>query len=259
MRKRHDAVLIAAGAYKSRALTLPGVGVKGVVQALDFLITSNKVGFGDKIAAYDDGTLNAKGKNVVVIGGGDTAMDCVRTAVRQGAKSVKCLYRRDRANMPGSQREVSNAEEEGVEFVWMASPEAVLGDGTVSGVRAQRMHLSVADSTGRQSPVPIEGSSFTLPAELVITALGFDPEDIPSKFGAAGLGRDQMGHTDGGRSHQDHDQLGRRLCRWRYRARAILGGLGHPRRPGIWPRRNRPLHPFQENRPGRRVGLGEKG
>ena len=187
LRKKHDAILIATGAYKSRPLTLPGVGVKGVVQALDYLITSNKVGLGDTVQAYDDGTLNAKGKNVVVIGGGDTAMDCVRTAIRQGAKSVKCLYRRDRANMPGSQREVSNAEEEGVEFVWMASPEAILGDGAVSGVRSQRMHLSVADASGRQTPVPIEGSSFTLPAELVITALGFDPEDIPAKFGQSSL------------------------------------------------------------------------
>ncbi len=187
MRKRHDAVLVATGAYKSKPLTLPGIGVKGVVQALDFLITSNKVGFGDTIAAYEDGTLNAKGKDVVVIGGGDTAMDCVRTAIRQGAKSVKCLYRRDRANMPGSQREVSNAEEEGVEFVWMAAPEAILGDGTVTGVRAHKMHLSVADASGRQTPVPIDGSSFTLPADLVVTALGFDPEDIPGQFKQPGL------------------------------------------------------------------------
>ena len=114
-------------------------------------------------------------------------MDCVRTAIRQGAKSVKCLYRRDRANMPGSQREVANAEEEGVEFVWMASPEAILGDGTVSGVRSIKMHLSVADASGRQSPVPIDGSAFTLPADLVITALGFEPEDLPTMFGQPGL------------------------------------------------------------------------
>lgn len=193
LRQRHDAILIATGAYKSRPLTLPGVGVKGVVQALDYLITSNKVGLGDSIESYEDGTLNAKGKNVVVIGGGDTAMDCVRTAIRQGAKSVKCLYRRDRANMPGSQREVSNAEEEGVEFVWMAAPEAILGDGTVSGVRSQRIHLSVADASGRQTPVPIAGSSFTVPAELVITALGFDPEDIPAMFGQSSLNVSKWG------------------------------------------------------------------
>ena len=187
LRKRHDAVLVATGAYKSRQLTLPGVGVDGVVQALDYLIASNKVGLGVKVEAFENGTLDALDKHVVVIGGGDTAMDCVRTAVRQGAKSVKCLYRRDRGNMPGSQREVSNAEEEGVEFVWMASPEAILGDARVSGVRAHKMHLSVADASGRQTPVPIEGSSFTLPADLVVTALGFDPEDIPAKFKQPGL------------------------------------------------------------------------
>jgi len=122
-----------------------------------------------------------------VIGGGDTAMDCVRTAVRQGAVSVKCLYRRNRANMPGSQREVHNAEEEGVEFVWQAAPEAFLGDDAVSGVRAHSIHLGVADATGRQSPVVIEGSAHTIEADLVVKALGFDPEDLPTLFDAPGL------------------------------------------------------------------------
>jgi len=187
LRKKHDAMLIATGAYKARDIKVPGIGLTGVVQALDYLITSNKVGMGDSVAAYDDGTLNAQGKDVVVVGGGDTAMDCVRTAIRQGAKSVKCLYRRDRANMPGSQREVTHAEEEGVEFVWMSAPEAVLGDSAVTGMRAHRMHLSMVDSSGRQSPVPIEGSSFTLPAQMVITALGFDPEDMPKMFGEPSL------------------------------------------------------------------------
>ena len=187
LRKRHDAILIATGAYKARALKAPGIGVKGVVQALDYLITSNRVGLGDRVPDYEDGTLNAKDKDVVVIGGGDTAMDCVRTAIRQGARSVKCLYRRDRANMPGSQREVSNAEEEGVEFVWMAAPDAVLGDSAVTGLRAHRMHLSMVDASGRQSPVPIEGSAFTLPAQMVITALGFDPEDVPAMFSEPSL------------------------------------------------------------------------
>src|SRR3546814_4759152 len=97
-------------------MAVPRGGNNGVVKALDYLIASNRKGFGDAVPAFEDGTLDAEGKNVVVIGGCDTAMDCVRTAVRQGAKSVKCLYRRDRANMPGSQREVANAEEEGVDF-----------------------------------------------------------------------------------------------------------------------------------------------
>jgi glutamate synthase (NADPH/NADH) small chain len=120
---------------------------------------------------------------VVVIGGGDTAMDCVRTAVRQGAKSVKCLYRRDRQNMPGSQREVFHAEEEGVEFVWLAQPEAFLGDSRVKGVRAQRVHLGMPDATGRQVPQVIGDSHFTVEADLAITALGFDPENLPVLFG----------------------------------------------------------------------------
>ena len=187
LRARHDAVLIATGVYKARALGVPGDSLSGVHAALDYLIASNKVGLGDTVPAYEDGTLNAAGKDVVVIGGGDTAMDCVRTAIRQGAKSVKCLYRRDRANMPGSQREVANAEEEGVSFEWMAAPLAIEGSGKVQGVRAVRMHLGVADSSGRQTPVAIEGSDFTLPADLVIKALGFEPEDQQALFGAPDL------------------------------------------------------------------------
>jgi glutamate synthase (NADPH/NADH) small chain len=150
---------------------------------MDFLTTSNRKGLGDPVPAFDDGTLDAKGKSVVVIGGGDTAMDCVRTAVRQGAKAVRCLYRRDRKNMPGSQREVANAEEEGVEFLWLSAPEAFLGDGKVSAVRAQRVHLGMPDATGRQTPQIIEDSSFTVEADMVIKALGFDPEDLPTLFG----------------------------------------------------------------------------
>src|SRR5690606_21542951 len=165
----------------------PGVGLGNVHPALDYLIASNRKGLGDAVPAFEDGTLNAAGKHVVVIGGGDTAMDCVRTAVRQGAKSVKCLYRRDRANMPGSQREVAHAEEEGVEFVWLAAPEAFIGEGRVAKVRAHRMHLGIPDSTGRQVPQPIEGSTFHLDAELVILALGFDPEDVPGLLAAPDL------------------------------------------------------------------------
>ncbi|WP_343716862.1 NAD(P)-dependent oxidoreductase [Inquilinus sp.] len=187
LRSRHDAVLIATGVYKARDLQAPGSGLKGIVAALDYLTASNRTGLGDDVPDFTDGTLNAAGKRVVVIGGGDTAMDCVRTAVRQGAVSVKCLYRRNRANMPGSQREVHNAEEEGVEFVWQAAPEAFLGDETVTGVRAHSIHLGVADATGRQSPMVIEGSAHTIEADLVVKALGFDPEDLPTLFDAPGL------------------------------------------------------------------------
>jgi glutamate synthase (NADPH/NADH) small chain len=187
LREEHDAILVASGVYKARDIACPGVGLGNVVAALDYLIASNRKGLGDVVPAFDSGDLDAAGKHVVVIGGGDTAMDCVRTAVRQGAKSVRCLYRRDRENMPGSQREVRHAEEEGVEFVWLAAPEAFLGDDTVTQVRAHRMHLGVADSSGRQVPQPIEDSSFVLEADLAIKALGFDPEDIPTLFGAPEL------------------------------------------------------------------------
>jgi glutamate synthase (NADPH/NADH) small chain len=182
LRERHAAVIIATGVYKARDIAAPGVGLGNIVQAMEFLTASNRQGLGDTVAAFDSGALNAQDKNVVVIGGGDTAMDCVRTAVRQGARSVKCLYRRDRANMPGSTREVLHAEEEGVEFVWLSAPEAFVGDGTVSGVRAQRMRLGLPDASGRQTPQPIENSSVVHDAELVIKALGFDPEDLPALF-----------------------------------------------------------------------------
>jgi glutamate synthase (NADPH/NADH) small chain len=183
LRAKHDAVLIATGVYKAREIAGPGSGLKGIVPALDFLISSNRMGLGDKVEAFESGLLNAAGKKVVVIGGGDTAMDCVRTAVRQGAKSVTCLYRRDRANMPGSLREVKNAEDEGVVFDWLAAPEAFLGDDKVTAVRATRMHLGLPDAAGRLSVDPIAGSSYTVEADLVIKALGFDPEDVPAAFG----------------------------------------------------------------------------
>jgi glutamate synthase (NADPH) small chain len=187
LRARHDAVLIATGVYRARDIGGPGAGLAGIVPALDYLFASNRMGLGDMVPEFDSGLLDASGKHVVVIGGGDTAMDCVRTAVRQGAASVKCLYRRDRANMPGSMREVKNAEAEGVEFVWLAAPEAFVGDGAISGVRAVRMHLGLPDASGRQSVEPIEGSHFTLQAELAIKALGFDAEDLPGMFGHPAL------------------------------------------------------------------------
>ena len=187
LRAKHDALLIATGVYKPRGIKAPGVGAPGIVDALDYLIASNRKGFGDNVPAFEDGSLNAAGKNVVVVGGGDTAMDCVRTAVRQGATSVKCLYRRDRANMPGSQREVAHAEEEGVEFVWLSAPEAFDGTDKVAGVRATKMRLGQPDASGRRAPEADPGSEFRVDADLVIKALGFDAEDLPKLFGAADL------------------------------------------------------------------------
>jgi len=186
IRGKHDAVLIATGVYKSRDLKGPGSGSAGIVRALDYLTASNKVSFGDEVEDYLSGELNAADKKVVVIGGGDTAMDCVRTAIRQGATSVKCLYRRDRANMPGSQRETQNAEEEGVEFVWLSAPKGFAGD-PVSGVMVQKMRLGQPDASGRQSPEVIEGADYVEDADLVIKALGFEPEDLPTLWGVEGL------------------------------------------------------------------------
>ncbi len=179
IRSGHDAVLIATGVYKSRDLQGPGSGAAGIVRAIDYLTASNRVGFGDSVPEFDSGELNAQGKRVVVIGGGDTAMDCVRTAVRQGATSVKCLYRRDRDNMPGSQREVANAEEEGVDFKWLSAPKGFVGD-PVTAVKVQQMRLGAPDATGRQSPEEIEGAEYDEQADLVIKALGFEPEDLPA-------------------------------------------------------------------------------
>jgi glutamate synthase (NADPH/NADH) small chain len=187
IRGQHDAVLIATGVYKARDIEAPGVGARGIVKALDYLTASNRHGFGDEVPEFESGELNASGKRVVVIGGGDTAMDCVRTAIRQGALSVKCLYRRDRANMPGSQREVQNAEEEGVEFVWLSAPKGFTGGTEVDGVMVQKMRLGAPDATGRQVPEVIEGADYVEPADLVIQALGFEPEDLPTLWGVPEL------------------------------------------------------------------------
>ena len=190
LRESHDAVLIATGVYKARDIQAPGVGLPGIAAALDYLTASNRHGLGDKVPEFESGTLNAKGKHVVVLGGGDTAMDCVRTAVRQGAKSVKCLYRRDRANMPGSQREVKHAEEEGVEFVWLTAPQSFLGKETpkgqrVSHVRSVRIHLGMPDASGRQTPQEIPDSHVNVEADLVLKALGFDAEDLAASMKAS--------------------------------------------------------------------------
>ena len=185
LKQRHDSVLVATGVYAARDLAVPGAGSEGVVPALEYLIASNREQLGDGAV---EPHLNAAGRNVVVVGGGDTAMDCVRTAIRQGAESVTCLYRRDRANMPGSVREVAHAEEEGVVFEWLAAPKAITGEAlAAAGVRAVRMRLGPPDASGRQSPEEVEGADFELKADLVIKALGFDPEDLPTTFQAEDL------------------------------------------------------------------------
>ena len=182
LKKNHDAILIATGLYKAREINLPGHDLKNIFPAMKFLTASNRKGLGDKVKDFDNGILNAKNKNVVVIGGGDTAMDCVRTAVRQDAKSVKCLYRRDRENMPGSFREVYNAEEEGVKFIWLTNPKKFIGKNNVSSVLAEKMQLGKPDASGRKKPEAILNSDFEVKADIVIKALGFDPENLPKMF-----------------------------------------------------------------------------
>ena len=182
IKEKHDSILISTGVYKFREINLNSSNYNNVVPALDFLIASNKTGLKDKIEDFINGKLDANGKNVIVIGGGDTAMDCVRTAVRQGAKSVKCLYRRDKANMPGSQREVQNAAEEGVDFKWLTLPIEYSGNGSLKNVKTVLMQLGEPDETGRRRPEPKEGTEMNLDSDLVIEALGFEPENLPKLF-----------------------------------------------------------------------------
>jgi len=187
LRKKHDAILISTGVYKAREIEIPGTNLKNVFPAMEFLTASNKKGLGDKVELFEDGTLNAEGKDIVVIGGGDTTMDCVRTAVRQNAKSVKCLYRRNKQNMPGSAREVANAEEEGVEFVWLSSPKEFLGKNTIENIVVDKIKLGKPDDSGRSIPEIQKNSEFIIKTDMVIKALGFDPENLPKLFNSQDL------------------------------------------------------------------------
>ena len=187
LREKHDVILIATGVYKAREIEVPGNNLENIFPAMEFLTASNKKGLGDQVELFDKGILNAEGKNVIVIGGGDTAMDCVRTAVRQNAKSVKCLYRRDKENMPGSAREVTNAEEEGVEFVWLSSPKEFLGKNKVEGLIIDKIKLGDPDDSGRRKPEIQKDSEFKLDSDIIIKALGFDPENLPKLFDSKDL------------------------------------------------------------------------
>ena len=187
LRKKHDALLIATGVYKAREIELPGSDLGNIFPAMEFLTASNKKGLGDKVELFDNGTLNAEGKDIVVIGGGDTAMDCVRTSIRQKAKSVKCLYRRDKKNMPGSAREVANAEEEGVEFVWLSSPKKFIGTNKLESLIIDKIKLGEADDSGRRKPEIQKNSEFNIKADIVIKALGFNPENLPKLFDSEDL------------------------------------------------------------------------
>jgi glutamate synthase (NADPH/NADH) small chain len=193
IKNKHDAILIATGVYKSREINLNTLDSSNVVPALEFLTASNKKGLKDQVKDFENGRLDAKDKNVAVIGGGDTAMDCVRTAVRQGAKSVKCIYRRDKKNMPGSQREVQNAIEEGVDFNWLTLPKEYLGDNSIEQIKIVKMQLGSPDESGRREPEVILDSEEKLDIDLIIEALGFMPENLPKMFDKSDLTVTQWG------------------------------------------------------------------
>ncbi|MGJ7458547.1 FAD-dependent oxidoreductase [Halomonas sp. RA08-2] len=186
--EEYDAVFMGMGTYKYMEGGFPGENLSGVHKALDYLIANvnHCLGFEKDPSDY----ISFKGRRVVVLGGGDTAMDCNRTAIRQGATSVSCAYRRDEENMPGSRREVANAREEGVEFLFNRQPVAVVGEGKVEGVKVVRTRLGEPDENGRRRPEVVPGSEEVIPADAVVVAFGFQP-DPPAWFADHGIEMDE--------------------------------------------------------------------
>jgi glutamate synthase (NADPH/NADH) small chain len=187
-----DAVFLGMGTYNYMRAGIPGEELPGVHAALDFLISNvnHCHGYEKDPAEY----VSMQGQRVVVLGGGDTAMDCNRTSIRQGAAAVTCAYRRDEANMPGSKREVANAKEEGVQFLWNRQPIEVVGNGRVEGVKVVTTELGPADARGRRTPQPIPGSEEVIPADRVIIAFGFRPDPKPW-FAEHGIEVDDRGRV----------------------------------------------------------------
>ncbi|MDO8540933.1 MAG: NAD(P)-dependent oxidoreductase [Opitutaceae bacterium] len=174
--RSHDAVFLGFGAQQPKPADVPGANAGGVLPALPFLIQKNV-----HSALVDLPPVDVKGKRVAVLGGGDTAMDCLRTALRAGAARAVCLYRRDLANMPGSRKEYANAVEEGAEFEFLTNPTEIIAgaNGDVASVRCVRMELGAADASGRRKPRPVAGSEFQVAVDIVLVAYGFDPVPIP--------------------------------------------------------------------------------
>jgi len=183
-------VFLGVGAQRPKALDVPGGKLPGVVDALPFLIQKNV-----NSPVVDLPPVDVTGKRVAVLGGGDTAMDCLRTALRSGAREAVCLYRRDLANMPGSRKEYANAVEEGARFEFLVNPiEIVAGpDGAVAGVRCVRMELGEPDASGRRKPRPVAGSEFNEPADILLVAYGFDPVPFPPESEFATIKLDKWG------------------------------------------------------------------
>jgi glutamate synthase (NADPH/NADH) small chain len=171
----YDAVFLGMGTYTYMKGGFPGEDLPGVYEALPYLVANNKF----LLEMASDNYVNLEGKKVVVLGGGDTAMDCNRTAIRQGAASVVCAYRRDEENMPGSRREVNNAREEGVQFLWNRQPVEIVGNGKVEGVKVVTTALGEPDERGRRRPEPVPGSEEIIPADAVVIAFGFRPSPAP--------------------------------------------------------------------------------
>jgi glutamate synthase (NADPH/NADH) small chain len=192
LEKEFDAIYLGVGATLGNYIGLEGEKSSNVHLAMDFLTAIQKRNFGNTT----DNFIDVTDKNVVVIGGGDTAMDCVRTSVREGAKTVKCLYRRDEANMPGSKKEVVNAKEEGVEYVFNVSPKSfVVEDGKAVKIELLTTAMSEPDESGRQKVVINEGSEYFEDADVIILALGFKPE-VPAFFNELGVNTNSWGGVD---------------------------------------------------------------
>jgi len=186
----YDALFLGMGTYSYMKGGFPGEDLPGVYEALPFLISNVKSCLG--LLGEEEQFISMEGQRVVVLGGGDTAMDCNRTSIRQGASSVTCAYRRDEANMPGSKREVTNAREEGVKFLWNRQPVEIVGDGKVEGVKVVTTALGEPDERGRRRPEPVPGSEEVIPADRVIVAFGFRPSP-PKWCEEFGIALDERG------------------------------------------------------------------
>jgi glutamate synthase (NADPH/NADH) small chain len=186
-----NAVFLGIGAQLAKPLDVPGKELKNIFQALPFLIQKNAP------PALDLPPISVEGKRVAVLGGGDTAMDCLRTAVRCGATETVCLYRRDLANMPGSRKEYANALEEGAKFLFLTNPICLEGNaqGEVAAVRCVRMELGEPDASGRRKPRPVKGSEFSIPADVLLVAYGFDPVPYPAGSDLARVAVNEWGGT----------------------------------------------------------------
>ena len=190
LRDKYDAIFLGVGAQKPKPLDIPGAELRGIAEALPFLTQKNV-----DSPLIGGEPIEVAGRRVAVLGGGDTAMDCLRTALRAGASEAVCLYRRDLANMPGSRKEYANALEEGARFQFLTNPVGLVGDdsGQVTAVRCVRMELGAPDASGRRSPRPVAGSEFDVPADLVLVAYGFDPVPFPADSDLAKVATDKWG------------------------------------------------------------------